>query len=208
MTELLWPWLTVAGLGVYHGVNPGMGWLFAVARGLQERRRRAVLAALLPIAAGHELSVVVVVALVALTQTFVPPYTVRLAAALALVCFGLCTLLMRPRSHQCGLGMRIGALGLGLWSFLMSSAHGAGLMLAPVLLGLPVAGGFIDVRQLGMAAALAATVHATAMATTMALVAVAVYEKVGLGLLQRSWFSLDRAWGVVLLGTGAITLFT
>jgi threonine/homoserine/homoserine lactone efflux protein len=93
VTEVLWPWLTLAGLGVHHGVNPGMGWLFAVARGLQERRRRAVLAALLPIAGGHELSVVVVVVVVALTQALVPPHTVRLLAALALVCFGLYTLL-------------------------------------------------------------------------------------------------------------------
>ena len=207
MTQVLWPWLALAGLGVYHGVNPGMGWLFAVARGLQERRRRAVLAALLPIAAGHELSIVAVVIAVALTQAMVPPHTVRLLAALALVGFGVYTLL-RPRSHPRGFGMRIGVFGLALWSFLMSSAHGAGLMLAPVLLGLPVGDSFTDLRQLGMEAALAATIHVAAMATTMALVAVVVYEKLGLGLLRRNWFNLDLAWSFVLLATGAVTLFT
>jgi hypothetical protein len=205
--EPLWPWLTLAGLGVYHGVNPGMGWLLAVGRGLQERRRRAVLGALLPIVAGHELSLAAVVVAVALTQALTSPHTVRLAAALALVCLGLFTL-CRPRSHPRDQGLRIGVLGLGLWSFLMSSAHGAGLMLAPILLGLPVAGGFTDVRLLGVAAALAAAVHVAAMATTMAVVAVVVYEKLRLGLLRRGWVDLDRAWGVVLVGTGAATLFT
>ena len=202
-----WPWVTLALLGVYHGVNPGMGWLFAVARGLQERRRGAVLGALLPIAAGHELSIVLVVLAVAVTQTLVPPHTVRLAAALALLAFGVYTL-ARPRSHPRGFGMRVGALGLAAWSFLMSSAHGAGLMLAPVLLGLPVADGYSDLRQVGATAALAATVHVAAMLTTMALVAVVVYEKLGLGLLRRGWFNLDLAWSVVLLAAGALTLFT
>jgi hypothetical protein len=207
VTQALWPWLALAGLGVYHGVNPGMGWLFAVGRGLQQRRRRAVLAALLPIAVGHEISIVVVVVVVALTQTLMPPHAVRLLAALALVSFGLYTL-ARPRSHPRGFGMRVGMLGLALWSFLMSSAHGAGLMLAPVLLGLPVAASFSDIRQLGAAAALAATIHVTAMVSTMAVVAVVVYEKLGLGLLRRNWFNLDLAWSVVLVATGAVTLFT
>ncbi|MDQ6791722.1 MAG: hypothetical protein M3075_13910 [Candidatus Dormibacteraeota bacterium] len=207
MTQTLWPWLALAGLGVYHGINPGMGWLFAVSRGLQERSRRAVLSSLVPIALGHELSIVVVVIVVAVTQSLLPPHTVRLMAALLLVAFGVYTL-ARPRSHPRGFGMRVGVFGLALWSFLMSSAHGAGLMLAPVLLGLPVASQFTDLRQLGATAALAATVHVTAMATTMGLVAVVVYEKLGLGLLRRSWFNLDLAWSVVLLTTGAVTLFT
>jgi hypothetical protein len=202
-----WPWLTLALLGVYHGVNPGMGWLFAVGRGLQERRRSAVLGALLPIAAGHELSIVLVVVAVALTQALVPPHTVRLAAAAGLVGFGVYTL-VRPRAHPRGFGMRVGVLGLAAWSFLMSSAHGAGLMLAPVLLGLPTADHYADLRQLGLTAALAATVHVTAMLATMAVLAVIVYEKLGLGLLRRNWFNLDLAWSVVLVTAGALTLFT
>jgi hypothetical protein len=203
----LWPWATLALLGVYHGVNPGMGWLFAVGRGLQERRRGAVLSALLPIAAGHELSIALVVIAVALTQALVPPHTVRLVAALALLGFGLYTL-ARPRSHPRGFGMRVGSLGLAAWSFLMSSAHGAGLMLAPVLLGLPVADHYTDPRQLGTAAALAATVHVLAMLATMAVVSLVVYEKLGLGLLRRGWFNLDLGWSLVLLVAGGVTLFT
>jgi hypothetical protein len=203
----VWPWTTLALLGVYHGVNPGMGWLFAVGRGLQERRRSAVLGALLPIALGHEASIVLVVVAVALTQALVPPHTVRLLAALALVGFGLYTLL-RPRRHPRGFGMRVGVIGLAVWSFLMSSAHGAGLMLAPVLLGLPVADQYGDLRQLGLAAALTATVHVAAMLTTMAVVSVVVYEKLGLGLLRRGWFNLDLVWSVVLLVAGAVTMFT
>jgi hypothetical protein len=203
----VWPWATLALLGVYHGVNPGMGWLFAVGRGLQERRRSAVLGALLPIALGHEVSIVLVVVAVALTQALVPPHTVRLLAALALVGFGLYTLI-RPRSHPRGFGMRVGVVGLALWSFLMSSAHGAGLMLAPVLLGLPVADQYGDLRTLGLTALLAATIHVAAMLTTMAAVSVVVYEKLGLGLLRRSWFNLDLAWSVVLLVAGAVTLFS
>jgi len=203
----VWPWATLALLGVYHGVNPGMGWLFAVGRGLQEGRRRAVLGALLPIALGHEVSIVLVVIAVALTQEALPPHTVRLVAALALVGFGVYTL-VRPRRHPRGFGMRIGALGLAGWSFLMSSAHGAGLMLAPVLLGLPVADQYTDVRQLGLTAGLAATVHVAAMLMAMAVVAVVVYEKLGLRLLRRNWFNLDLAWSVVLLAAGAMTLFT
>ncbi len=104
--------------------------------------------------------------------------------------------------------MRIGALGLAAWSFLMSSAHGAGLMLAPVLLGLPVADQYADLRQLGLTAGLAATVHVAAMLTAMAVVAVVVYEKLGLRLLRRNWFNLDLVWSGVLLVAGAVTLFT
>jgi hypothetical protein len=203
----VWPWATLALLGVYHGVNPGMGWLFAVGRGLQERRRSAVLGALLPIALGHELSIVLVVAAVVLTQTLVPPHTVRLVAALALVGFGVWTL-ARPRNHPRGFGMRVGPVGLAAWSFLMSSAHGAGLMLAPVLLGMPVGEQYGDLRQIGATAALAATVHVAAMLTTMAIVSVIVYEKLGLGLLRRRWFNLDLAWSVMLLLAGAVTLFS
>jgi hypothetical protein len=203
----VWPWAALALLGVYHGVNPGMGWLFAVGRGLQEGRRSAVLGALLPIALGHELSIVLVVVAVVFTQAFVPPDTVRLVAALALVSMGVYTL-VRPRSHPRGFGMRVGVLGLAAWSFLMSSAHGAGLMVAPVLLGLPVSAQYVDLRQLGTTAALAATVHVVAMVTVMAIVSVVVYEKLGLGLLRRSWFNLDLAWSAVLLVAGVVTLFS
>jgi hypothetical protein len=202
-----WPWVALALLGAYHGVNPGMGWLFAVGRGLQERRRQAVIGSLLPIALGHEASIVVVVVAVSLTEQVIPPHLVRLLAALLLVGFGLYKL-ARPRSHPGGFGMRVGFAGLVGWSFLMSSAHGAGLMLAPVLLGMPVAGGYHSLSEISLQAALAATVHVTAMLAVMAVVAIVVYEKVGLGILRRGWFNLDLGWSLVLVGSGAVTLFS
>src|SRR5712671_4222638 len=131
-----WPWLALVVLGAYHGLNPGMGWLFAVARGLQEQRRDAVLRSLVPIALGHAASIALVVALVGGLQTLAPPGPVRAVGGVVLILFGVFKLL-RPRSHPHQVGTRIGAGELALWSFLMATAHGAGLMLFPVLLALP-----------------------------------------------------------------------
>jgi len=194
-------------LGAYNGINPGMGWLFAVARGLQEKRRQAVLNSLLPIALGHEAAIVIVVVAVSLTEQFLQPYLVRLIAAFVLVSFGVYKL-ARPRSHPSGFGMRVGFRGLAGWSFLMSSAHGAGLMLAPVLLGLPIAGAYHSLSEISLTAAAAATLHVTAMLLVMGVVAVIIYERVGLRILRRGWFNLDLGWSFVLIGSGAITLFT
>jgi len=202
-----WPWAVLVLLGAYHGVNPGMGWLFAVARGLQEKRRQAVLSSLLPIALGHEAAIVVVVVAVSLTEQFVEPYLVRLIAALVLVSFGVFKL-AKPRSHPSGFGMRVGFGGLAGWSFLMSTAHGAGLMLAPVLLGLPIAAAYHSLSEISLTAAAAATLHVAAMLLVMGAVAVIVYERVGLRILRRGWFNLDLGWSFVLIGSGAITLFT
>ena len=202
-----WPWAALVLLGAYHGINPGMGWLFAVGRGLQEKSRNAVLASLLPIALGHEASIVMVVIAVSLTEQFVPPFFIRLLAALVLVSFGIYKL-ARPRAHAGGFGMRIGAIGLMSWSFLMSSAHGAGLMLAPVLLGLPVYSAYHSLGELSLQAAAAATLHVLAMLLVMGVVSVFVYEKVGLAILRRGWFNLDLGWSFVLIAGGAATLFT
>jgi hypothetical protein len=204
---LSWPWLALALLGAYHGINPGMGWLFAVNRGLQERSRRAVLKSLVPIVIGHEASIAVVVGTVVIAEAYLVPHTVRLLAALGLAAVGLYKI-AKPRSHPRGFGMRVGLLGLAAWSFLMSSAHGAGLMLAPVLLGLPVADRYEDIRQLSWLALGAATVHVLAMLLVMGGVAIAVYEWLGLRLLKRAWFNLDLAWAVSLIAAGLITLFT
>ena len=200
-----WTVPAVLLLGVYHGVNPGMGWLFAVARGLQQRSRRAVLSSLLPIAAGHEASILVVVVALALSQRVLAPHTLRLIAALFLVSFGVYKL-VRPRAHPRGGGMRIGPVRLAGWSFLMSSAHGAGLMLAPVLLGLPLADQYHDLRELSAAGLAVASLHVLAMLATMGVIAVVVYEKVGLAFLRRGWLNLDRAWTGALLLSGAVTL--
>ncbi|TAN32042.1 hypothetical protein EPN29_09945 [bacterium] len=202
-----WPWAALVLLGAYHGINPGMGWLFAVARGLQEQSRNAVLSSLLPIALGHEASIVIVVIAVSLTEQFAPPYLVRLIAALVLVSFGAYKL-ARPRSHPKGFGMRVGFMGLVGWSFLMSSAHGAGLMLAPVLLGLPISAAYHSLREISLLAVAAASLHVAAMLFVMGVVSVVVYERVGLGILRRGWFNLDLGWSLVLIASGAITLFT
>ena len=207
MTATLWPWAALALLGAYHGVNPGMGWLFAVARGLQEKSRRGVLSSLLPIAIGHEASIAIVVVAVSLTEQLVPPFLVRLLAALVLVSFGVYKL-ARPRSHPGGFGMRIGPAGLAAWSFLMSSAHGAGLMLAPILLGLPVYATYHSLSEISLHAVAAASLHVAAMLVVMGVVAVVVYEKVGLGILRRGWFNMDLGWSFVLIASGAVTLFT
>jgi hypothetical protein len=207
VSSTLWPWAALVLLGAYHGVNPGMGWLFAVARGMQEKSRYAVLSSLLPIAIGHEASIVMVVVAVSLTEQVVPPFFVRLLAALALVSFG-CYKLVRPRSHPGGFGMRIGLVGLAGWSFLMSSAHGAGLMLAPVLLGLPVHAAYHSLREISLAAVAAASLHVAAMLLVMGIISFIVYEKVGVGILRRGWFNLDLGWSIVLIVCGGVTLFT
>src|SRR6266542_3717313 len=136
--QTLWPWLTLTLLGAYHGINPAMGWLFAVALGLQERRRMAVIRAFAPIALGHAVSVAAVVALLGAAQALLDLGVLRLVGAGVLVVFGLYKLLA-PMSHPRWVGMRVGARDLTVWSFLMATAHGAGLMLVPVLLELPIA---------------------------------------------------------------------
>jgi len=207
MSSTWWPWAALVLLGAYHGVNPGMGWLFAVARGMQEHSRKAVIGSLLPIAIGHEASIVVVVIAVSLTEQFLPAFLIRLIAALVLVTFGVYKL-ARPRTHLGGFGMRVGFGGLAGWSFLMSTAHGAGLMLAPVLLGLPVYAAFHSLRELSLQAVAAASLHVAAMLLVMGIVSVIVYERVGLGILRRGWFNLDLAWSFVLIASGFVTLFT
>ena len=216
MSEL-WPWLTLALLGAYHGINPAMGWLFAVALGLQERSRAAVLRAFAPIALGHAASVAVVVGLIGAAQGVVAPTVLRVAGASALVIFGLYKLLA-PMSHPRWVGMRVNFRDLATWSFLMSTAHGAGLMLVPVLLQLPpeVAahafhGAHVDhvmpsAMAIMPAAELAAVaVHTAAMFLVMGVVAVVVFEKAGLAILRRAWFNLDRLWAAALISAGALT---
>ncbi len=129
---MIWRWATLAALGLYHGANPGMGWLFAVALGLQEKSGRAVMRALPPIALGHAISVGLTVALLAVGQVSVSWDHLKWVTAAVLIGFGILKL-VRPR-HPRWVGMRVGFRDLTLWSFLMATAHGAGLMLLPVFL--------------------------------------------------------------------------
>jgi hypothetical protein len=210
--EAAGPWLALGLLGAFHGVNPAMGWLFAVALGLQQRSRRALLAALLPIALGHEAAVAC--AVLAETVLRVVAFDLlRALGAVVLVAFGLYKLL-RPRAHPRWVGMRLTLPQLTLWSFVMSSAHGAGLMLFPVLLGLPGPAGAEDLSDLALASAsaLQATgavlVHTMAMLVAMAAVALLVYERLGVGVLRRAWINLDRVWASAVVVAGVATLFT
>ncbi len=219
-----WPWLTLALLGGYHGLNPAMGWLFAVALGLQERRRLAVIRAFVPIALGHAASVAAVVALLGAAQELVDLGVLRLVGAVALVIFGLYKLLA-PMSHPRWVGMQVNFRDLTAWSFLMSTAHGAGLMLMPVLLRLPRgaasaahdaahANHAAHAAHMQMAGAMAAStvefvavaIHTAAMFLVMAAIAVVVFEKVGLAILRRAWVNLDLVWAVALIVTGALSL--
>ena len=210
-----WPWLALAALGAYHGLNPAMGWLFAVARGLQEKQRAAVLRSLLPIALGHAASIALVVSLVGGMQTLAPPRPLRVGGAVVLILFGVFKFL-RPRAHPRWVGMRVGSGELALWSFLMATAHGAGLMLLPVLLSLPspAAGHVHGAHGAGIGAvpiaddAVAVLVHTLAMLVVMGAVAVVVYEKVGLAILRRAWLNLDLIWAVAIIAAGLFTLFT
>ncbi|MGC4806879.1 hypothetical protein [Micromonospora sp. DT233] len=205
-------WLALAGLGAFHGLNPAMGWLFAVGRGLQERSRRVLLLALPPIALGHLASVGVVAALVTATRSVVASTAVAVVGGVLLVGFGLWRLL--SRRHFRWAGMRPSDLQLVGWSFLMSSAHGAGLMLLPVLLTEPVpAGGHAGhAGQLSAAPAgalpglAAAGVHTVAMFAVALAAALAVYEVLGVGMLRRAWLNVDRLWAWVLVAAGMITV--
>lgn len=204
-----WPWIALAGLGAFHGLNPAMGWLFAVAIGLQRRRRAAVLESLVPIAAGHALSVAAVVLAVSLLRILVDLWALQLAAALLLIGFGLYRLFARHRGRM---GMQVTGTQLVVWSFLMATAHGAGLMLLPVLLEIPQAGEHAHMHGLGALGQTAGTalaavgLHTLAMLCVAGAVGIAVYQWVGLAFLRRGWINLDLLWIFALLGAGTLLL--
>lgn len=208
--ESVWPWVVLLLLGAFHGINPGMGWLFAVALGLQEQRLHAVFRALLPIALGHALSIAAVLLLVGMIQVILPERLLHLLSAAVLFGFGLYKLI-RSR-HPRWVGMRVDFKDLTLWSFLMATAHGAGLMLVPVLLKWPaqdyahaqliqeLSPHFIT-TSLGLLLA-AVAVHTLSMLLVTAAIAGLVYEKLGLAILRQAWFNLDWVWAGALILTG------
>jgi hypothetical protein len=211
----LWALLVIAALGAYHGLNPAMGWLFAVALGMQDRDRKAVLRALPPIALGHELSLVIVAAAVLGLGLLADPSVLRLAAGIALILFGIFRF-WKPRAHFRWTTMQVNRRELAWWSFLMSSAHGAGLMVAPVLIGggaasasahdhaLEAASGGVEL----LPGALGLLLHVAAMIAVMAVVAVLVYDKLGVAVLRQAWINLDGVWAGAFVLAGVLTLFT
>ena len=200
MTAELGAWATLAGLGLFHGVNPAMGWLFAVALGLQQRSRKAIGAALAAIAVGHALSVALVVAALVLIGFAFDMSAIRIAAAALLLGFGLYRLI-RGYAHKWRAGMRAGPAELVVWSFFMATAHGAGLMAAPAVLAICAADPH-GVRQ----PALGVLVHSAALLLAAGAVAFLVYEKLGLAVLRTGWFNLDLVWSAALILTGAVLL--
>jgi hypothetical protein len=203
MSEEFAFWPTLFLLGAYHGINPGMGWLFAVARGMQEHRARAVAWSLPPIALGHALSIGVVVLIARLAQVALPLTYIRVGVAVALVGLGACKLIC-SRHFRWG-GMQVGFRDLTIWSFLMASAHGAGLMVLPVVLAGPHAHHHTAAQGAGTGV-LATLIHTMGYFTVTAAVAFLVYQKLGLALLRRSWFNLDLIWAIALLITGVVAL--
>jgi hypothetical protein len=196
-------WVTLFLMGAYHGINPGMGWLFAVARGMQEHRARAVAWSLPPIALGHALSIGALVLIAGLAEVALPLTYVRIVVAVALVGLGL-RKLIRSRHFRWG-GMQVGFRELTIWSFLMATAHGAGLMVLPLVLAGPHAHHH-TVSQ-GAAMSVSATlIHTLGYFTVTAATALLVYQKLGLAMLRRSWFNLDLIWAFALVVTGFLAL--
>jgi hypothetical protein len=224
----LWPWAALFLLGAYHGVNPGMGWLFAVALGMQKKSASAVWQALVPIAAGHLVAIGLVVAAAVLAGAVLPLRYVKIAAASVLFAFGL--LLLIRKSHPRWGGMQIGFRDLAIWSFLMASAHGAGFMLLPILLKVSALQAAADLgnsahhlHALGFAglagssvarssagkssiAAIAVLIHTLGYLLVTGLIAFLVYEKLGLEVLRKTWVNLDLIWAVALIATAGFTL--
>lgn len=208
----VWLWLAVIASGLYHGINPGMGWPLAVSAGLMQRSSRALLAALGPLAIGHLLAMLVVILPFALLITLVEwQRTIRVGASATVIAFGIYRLIERrhPRSLA-----RIPPTQLAFWSFAVAIAHGAALMLVPIYLGLcrkaetdqghAAANSLIN-TSLTMAL-LVAVVHAGAMIAAGGSLAWLVYRYLGLKFMARSWFNLDTVWALSLVLVGAVAL--
>ena len=202
-------WVALVLLGAFHGVNPGMGWLFAVALGMQENRAAAVWRALLPLGVGHTCAIALAIALAVALGTVIPTDLLKWPVAAFLVGLGIRRLL-RHRHPRWG-GMRIGPAGLALWSFLVATAHGAGLMVLPIWLHMPAQA---DVHASHMHAAAAdvssglsvTAVHGASYLLVTTFIAWIVFTRLGVGLLRRSWINLDVIWAAALIVTGGVTL--
>jgi hypothetical protein len=212
----VWALVVIAALGAYHGLNPAMGWLFAVALGMQDRDRSSVIRALPAIAIGHELSLVLVVALVLGLGLLTDTSVLHLASGIALIAFGIFRFI-KPRAHPRWTTMRVNRRELTWWSFLMSSAHGAGLMVAPVLIGAGVADASAHDHAIEAAGgdgaalltgALGLVLHVGAMIAVMGFVALLVYDRFGVAILRKAWINLDGVWAAAFIVAGVLTFFT
>ncbi|HTM72417.1 MAG TPA: hypothetical protein VL198_04230 [Pseudolabrys sp.] len=207
-------WLAVVASGLYHGVNPGMGWPLAVSAGLMGHSRRDVVMALAPLAVGHLASMLVILLpFAAMTALLDWQHEIRIGASLAVIAFGVFRLI--NKRHPRALA-RIRPTQLALWSFVVATAHGAGLMLLPIYLGLCSTeafdtahrASFILMAQNSVTAVLVSLVHTLSMVTAGGVIALLVYGWLGLKFLSRSWFNLDYVWAMSLILIGAIGLLT
>jgi hypothetical protein len=210
------PWLALVGLGLFHGINPAMGWLFAVALGLNRHSQTTVLVALVPIALGHAAAVAVAIAAVLALGLVIDHAILLRLSGLLLIGWALWHAL-RGHRQRVRVGMQTGLVGLGLWSFLMASAHGAGLMVAPVLIGagtgdaVASSHGLAEGQEAGFSVPVAAVglvLHVSAMVAVAGAVALLVYTRFGVGVLRRWWVNTDAGWAVAFVLTGTLTLFT
>jgi hypothetical protein len=204
MSGGLSPWLVLIALGAFHGLNPAMGWLFAVALGLYRQSRKIVLLSLIPIALGHAASIAVVVYAVLVLGAAIDPNTFRIVSGLLLIAWGIYHALYGHR-HRARIGLSTGLIGLFAWSFVMATAHGAGMMLIPVLMPTEHAGEHAQhmlATDSLLVATLAIVVHSVAMLVTTGAVALIVYEWLGLDFLRRGWINLDLIWTAALIGMG------
>jgi hypothetical protein len=203
-----WLWFAVAALGLYHGVNPAMGWLFAVALGLNRSSERVVWLSLAPIALGHAFAVALVL-LAALTVGLIidPDPLQRIAGSILLAWAAWHA--VYGRRHKVRIGMQTGYAGLGVWSFLTANAHGAGLMLIPAVIPLCVAAApahELTARGSVSIAVAALGLHTAVMLGAIAIISIAVYKWVGLAFLRRGWINLDLLWTGALTTCGIILL--
>jgi hypothetical protein len=212
LTTTVGLWLAVVGSGVYHGINPGMGWPLAVSAALMERQRGALPRALGALAAGHFLAMLgVLLPFAAMSALVAWEREIRICAALVVIGFGAWLLIYRRHPRFLA---RIPPSRLALWSFLVAIAHGAGLMLVPIYLGLETTSGshaghhaasMLMTQGVGLTVTVAAA-HTAAMILSGGAVAVAVYAWVGLRFLSKGWFDLDRVWALSLIVVGGIGL--
>ena len=204
-------WLMLL-LGAFHGLNPGMGWLFAVALGMQEQKGSAVARSLVPIAIGHALAIGIVVLTASFLGMTLPLAAIRYPVAAVLIGLGIFCLVRHW--HPRWVRMQVGFRDLTVWSFLMASAHGAGLMVVPVLLGsatVEAQGRMEGHNHLSPAVGpltgmLATGVHTVAYLAVTGLIAWLVYRKLGLALLRKAWFNFDLVWIIALVATGLATI--
>ena len=189
-----------------------MGWLFSVALGLQKRSRTAVFAALVPIALGHALAIGLVVFVVYVIGAMVPFRWLQVGCAATL--FAIASWKLYRLRHPTWVGMCVNFWDLTLWSWLMASAHGAGLMVVPVLLGAKslfcgtTPGGINAILMIQPLIATAAIgLHTISHLIVSGFIAWIVYDFIGLAILRRSWINLDLIWCFTLLGAAVVLFF-